>query len=288
MPDHLVNLDVRGTRRRALVHVPPGADGHTPRPAVVMFHGAGGTAEWTADETGWSDKADAEDFVAVYPEGLPLDPAQPPGFLANPQVWDDGRGHSHRGEPVNDLAFVSALFDELPARWGVDPGRVYVTGFSNGAGMAFRVAVELSQRVAAVAPVAGYLRLDDPRLARAVPTLYLIGADDPLVPLAGGVVTTPWGDTVERPAVFAMLDRWAAAMGCAAAGRVPVSDTDGIHVSEYGGCRDEAVVTVGVIDGLGHHWPGGKGQLSRRVAGPPSDRLRATDLIWDFFRQRRR
>src|SRR5690242_8558989 len=115
MPDHLVTLDVHGTPRRALVHVPPGA-GLAARPAVVILHGAGATAEWTAGETGWSAKADAEGFVAAYPEGIPPDPMRAPGFIDNPQVWEGGRG---------DLAFVAALLDELSARWPVDPGRVY-------------------------------------------------------------------------------------------------------------------------------------------------------------------
>ena len=46
-----------------------------------------------------------------------------------------------------------------------------------------------------------------------------------------------------------------------------------------------AVFVVYTVEGLGHHWPGGRGRLSRRLFGPPSDRIRANELIEDFFRQ---
>ena len=72
--------------------------------------------------------------------------------------------------------------DDIAHRTPADPGRVYVTGFSNGASMTFRFAAERSTRLAAIAPVAGPCRLRAPRLERAVPTLFLVGAADPLVP----------------------------------------------------------------------------------------------------------
>jgi polyhydroxybutyrate depolymerase len=39
------------------------------------------------------------------------------------------------------------------------------------------------------------------------------------------------------------------------------------------------------IEGLGHHWPGGRGEFNERIAGPPSNRVNATELIWEFFQQ---
>ena len=39
------------------------------------------------------------------------------------------------------------------------------------------------------------------------------------------------------------------------------------------------------VDGLGHHWPGGKGQLNPRVAGPPADHLNGVEAVWAFCRE---
>src|SRR5260221_564174 len=93
------------------------------------------------------------------------------------------------------------LLDELPRRLLVDADRIFVTGFSNGASMTFRLGAELSDRIAAIAPVAGHYWPTASTPARPVPTLFLIGDHDPLVPLTGGRVDTPWGRRIEKPSV---------------------------------------------------------------------------------------
>jgi len=185
----------------------------------------------------------------------------------------------------DDLAFLSAVFDDATSRARADPRRLYLTGFSNGAAMAFRAAAELSDRIAAVAPVAGYCRVSDSfRPARPVPTLYLIGAADPLVPVRGGAVRSPWKHRlVRRPPVAESLSRWARVLGCSPD---PVEEVDagGVRTDVYPGPVPFRAVTV---EGLGHHWPGGKGQLNPRVAGPPSDRLNGVAAVWAFCREYR-
>jgi polyhydroxybutyrate depolymerase len=151
--------------------------------------------------------------------------------------------------------------------------------------MTFCLATELSERIAAVAPVSGFLRLSDPRPAVARPTLFLIGAADPLLPLEGGLIRSPWiGRELRRPPVVDTLRRWAVALGCE-----PETHSNrreaGVHIAEYARCRDGASLTAYIIDGLGHHWPGGAGRRNRRFAGAPSDRLDANEVIWDFFRR---
>jgi polyhydroxybutyrate depolymerase len=179
------------------------------------------------------------------------------------------------------VAFLAALLDDAAARAGVDPARVCLGGFSNGAGMAFRAAAELADRFAAVAPVAGYCRVE-PRPVRPVPTLYVVGTHDPLVPVRGGEVRSPWQHRlVRRPPVAETLERWATAIGC---GPVPVveSAAAGVRVEAYPGPVEFRAVYV---EGLGHHWPGGRGQLNHRIAGPPSPALDATPAVWEFFRR---
>jgi polyhydroxybutyrate depolymerase len=91
-------IPVNGHQRQFLVHLPEGTRQAGPLPVVVMFHGAGATAEWTAEETGWPAHADREGFIVVFPDGLPRDPSAPRQFLANPQIWNDGAGGA-QGKP---------------------------------------------------------------------------------------------------------------------------------------------------------------------------------------------
>jgi polyhydroxybutyrate depolymerase len=253
--DRRVSIPHAGVLRHYLLHAPP-TDG--PLPLVMMLHGAGGSAGFAAEETGWSKLADSAGFAVVYPEGMPVRPDKKPKFLTNPQAWNDGSGRGRH----DDSGFLLAILEDL--RELVNPKRIYVTGFSNGAGMTFRFAAEHADRIAAIAPVAGHCSVVDPKPVRPVPTFYLIGDADPLAPLAGGTVRTPWGKVANQPPISQTLDRWATSIG-----EPPGSE----------------LFPVKVIPGLGHHWPGGKGLLGEKLGGPISSSVNATCEIWEFFRR---
>lgn len=251
-------------------------------PLVIVLHGAGGTATWADGETGWSALAAREGFAVAFPEGTRPRPDLPPKFLTNPPRWNDG-SPGPTGEPAtaDDIGFLSVMIEDIISKHCVDLHRVYLTGFSNGAGMAFRAAAELSERLAAVAPVAGYCWVPAPNPARPIPTLYIVGTADPLIPLRGGDVRSPWQHRLaRRPPVAESLERWAAALGCDPVPRL-LSEESGVRVEVYPGPVEFRALQV---EGLGHHWPGGKGQLNPRLAGAPSNRLDATAAVWEFFR----
>jgi polyhydroxybutyrate depolymerase len=133
-----------------------------------------------------------------------------------------------------------------------DPRRVYLTGFSNGAAMAFRFAAERAGLLAAVAPVAGYCGVPDPRPSRPVPTLYVIGTADPLVPLRGGQVRSPWGGRlVHRPPVVETLETWATALECSPVPET-VSDADGVREEVYPGPVEFRAVFVEGLEPVMH------------------------------------
>ncbi len=247
--------------RRAVVLAPPGPER---APVVLLLHGAGGSGEWMVGETRWDEKAAAEGILVIAPDATRPNPQLPPRFYTNPAVWNDGSGRppATRVAHVDDIGFLGQILDEVSRRWPVDPAQIYVAGFSNGAGMAFRLARELAGGLAAIAAVSGY----DPggrRPARPVPTLYMVGTRDPLIPVAGGEVTKQWwADSQTRRPVREMLARWDA---------------------------DNGLPTTAVfVDGLGHHWPGGKAGLNHRIAGPPSNEVDATAAACEFFQSRRR
>ena len=294
-----VTLTSGGHPRSALLFRPPVAG---PVPLVVMLHGTGGSAAFAADETGWAPYAAEQGFAVAFPDGLPVDPTSPPRFLTNPQRWNDGssRPGDFPHADTDDVTFLADLIGELAARCGVDPRRVYLTGFSNGAGMAFRFAAERGDLLAAVAPLAGYCHIGErPGLPRptqtagvnpaarnvAVATLYIVGDTDLLIPLAGGTARLPWGNkVVSRPPVADTLAKWAGMIGCEPTPQV-VSDADGVIESVYPGPVE---FRAAVVAGLGHHWPGGKGQFNPRIGGPPSDRLDANARLWAFFERYQR
>lgn len=273
--------------RECVVYVPPGYDKARPVPVVIMLHGMGGTATNALRETGWSAKAEKETFLAVYPEATRPDMASPPSFGRNPPAWNDGSGRFHAAErQIDDVAFIRAVIDRISADYSVDARRIFVAGFSNGASMAFRVAAELSERIAAVAPNAGACWTDSPRPARMISLCYVTGGADTLNPLEGGFPRLAFGGKQQggrpKPAVQAVIDTWAQALDCAAAPRRDET-VNGVRTRVYGPGRDGAEVMCVIVEGLGHHWAGGEAQAPDFLVGSRTDRLKATDVVWEFF-----
>lgn len=276
MNDEVIYLESAGIHRRFVLHRPGGVRDDVARPAVLMLDGRGGTP-WTAmKSTGWSARSDRDGFLVAYPEALRLDPLGPQHFLSNPQMWNAGAGgtDTERAD-VDDVRFLEDVIDDLVAWRGADPRRIFMTGFSNGAAMTFRVAAECPERLAGIAPVSGPCRVRDVAL-RPVPTLYLYGRLDPLSPFDGGPVDLPWGGTEYRAPVREHVRRWVRAQGSA---EVPViREADGVTIERYGPAFE-----FRVVHDLGHVWPGGHRLLPEKIVGASSARLSATDEIWAFF-----
>ncbi len=102
----------------------------------------------TVTWTGLNAKADQAGFIAVYPNGTGVEAHRclNSGFM---------RFRTKDNPPPDDVAFTAKLLDDLATVVNVDPKRVYATGVSNGGMMCYRLAAELSDRIAAIAAVAG-------------------------------------------------------------------------------------------------------------------------------------
>jgi polyhydroxybutyrate depolymerase len=279
-----VTLRSGGFAREVSVHVPPAIAAGKPLPLVLGLHGAGGSGDHFLTDDGWDAMADAKGFIVAAPDGLPARPRMPADFVTNPRLWNSGQlSPASPRATIDDVAFVEELIDFLERRLPVDDRRVYVTGHSNGGGMTFRLAAGLSNRVTAIATVAGQVAIEHPRVARPMPTLYIIGAKDPLMPENGGDAPTTWGARQTLP-VPEYLGRWAAALGCSRTAE-SLSDRDGVRTSVYRAATSGgASLTVVRIEGHGHAWPGARvNRLGEKVLGPIANKLDATDAIWRFF-----
>ncbi len=259
-------------QRNYLVHVPPGLD-PARRPAVVLnFHGGGGQPIGEAYISKMNPVADRHGFIVVYPEGTG-------------RHWNDGR---LADDPIDDVAFISALVDELRKTYRADPKRIYATGISNGAMFSQRLACQLSDKIAAIAPVAGGMR--EPVAATCAPSrpiavLMINGKADPLVPYGGGQVVGTRGPVISAAAAEAF---WTKRDGCRtiAATDLPVVDkTDAtrVNLERHGGCDANTEVELYSIEHGGHTWPDGVQYLPASMVGPTSRQMDADEVIWEFF-----
>ena len=276
---HTVSLSVDGHARKLIFITPKGFQPGQSLPLVFFFHGAGGTSEQAVRTYGWAQKADAEHFFAAFPQGLGARDDGGGVF----HVWRDERGD--RPTTINDVHFFEMLLGQLQAALPIDPRRIYVTGFSNGAGMTFTLGAHFSDRIAAIAPVSSQSFAQVASLARPLPVYYLTGTADPLIPYHGGATALPalqFGAGYKYPPVQDSVDTWARLDGCPARPQI-VSDANGVRVERYGPGRAGSEVLFTTIEGNGHHWPDTVEPLPHFICGPTLDPFNATDRIWDFF-----
>ncbi|HUN51314.1 MAG TPA: PHB depolymerase family esterase [Candidatus Sulfotelmatobacter sp.] len=258
-----------------------------PVPLVLVLHGAGGNGAGALVHYRWDEKARAAGFIAAAPDAMPAFPELRTNFLTNPRYWSDGSG---RGPPahgrIDDTAFLAALIEALAARYPVDRSRIYVTGFSSGASMTHRAGLLLADRLAAIAPVAGKA-WSRSRPARPLPVLFLVGDQDPLTPLGGGPVKSPWGGVQDYPPARALPEAWAGFDACDGA-PTRESPQAGVALEAWRHCAGGAEVLFYTVRGLGHEWAGGRGRaLPAAMTGPYTDAIDTTALIWDFFKRQR-
>jgi polyhydroxybutyrate depolymerase len=288
-----IGLTIDGIARRFILHVPSGlgSPGRPEKvPLVVMLHGAGGGAAGAAGKYDWIAKADAQTFAAVFPEAECVFPDKPESFLTNPRVWKDGSGRGTFRQHSDDIKYLNAVLDDVQRRLSIDDRRIYLTGFSSGASMTWRAAVQMSARFAAVAPVSGHLWLEKISFTADVPpppVLFIVGDADPLNPINGGQGKNPWGGAPRPvPPMQESIDRWLGAQNIPAtgptAGKV-IRDAGGVRITVFGSDPDRPALTYVVIAGQGHEWSGSKRVLAERLTGPNTDAYATTDQVWDFF-----
>ncbi len=258
-----------GERRAYLLYVPESYNSQSPTPLVISIHGY---AEWPGHQaqiSRWNDLAEEYGFIVVYPSGT--------GF---PLRWRTYGDPGSATDPAPDIAFFTDLIDLLEQKYNIDPNRIYANGLSNGGGMSFVLACQLSQRIAAVGMVSGaYLYpWESCNPARPVPAVVFHGTSDEIVPYEGGSSTA---FHLPFPAIPEWVDILAERNGCSGAPAVLTSSGE-VNGIQYIGCAADVVFYT--VTGGGHAWPGGE-PLPEWIAGRTTQDIDATRVMWDFFQQ---
>jgi len=248
-------VTVDGAPRTFSIYVPAATTNTSPTPLILAFAGY----RMPTGEVERLSGLDDSGAVVVYPQ--PADTAAGTGWQGAP--YSSG---------ADDVAFVSALLDDVESRLCIDRERVFAAGISNGGGFVSLLSCALPERIAAFAVVSGaiYPATNPPcPSAPPVPVIAFHGTADEVIPYDGGTRH----DASVAP-VSLWLSQLAIRNGCASDPR-PETVAAGVERQTWTGCRDPGALVHHRIDGGGHVWPG--------AAGSGLTAVSATTLIETFF-----
>ena len=263
------SFEFEGRLRNYMVYLPNNYTGSTNFPLVIYLHCYGWTAQQGMNYTMLNQVADASDFIVVYPSAIPN--------------WNSGIGDnpSWPTPNVDDVGFINALIDTMSNNYSIDLERVYACGYSNGGVMSYKLACQLSHRIAAIASVGGVISTSTAESCnpvRTVPILQIHGTSDPWVPING---STGWYSVDQT------LSYWTSFNDCVQVDTTILPDldpTDGCTVEKvsYTNCSDNSNVVYYKVNNGGHTWPGAG--PAGYPAGNTNQDINAGVEIWNFFK----
>ncbi|WP_109300995.1 T9SS type A sorting domain-containing protein [Aquimarina sp. AU474] len=239
-----------GRTRQYRLYIPQSYDANKPAPLILNYHGFTNNINVQYNQSNFQQLAEDNQFIFVTPQGL--------GFLAGWAINNNFGGNE------DDLGFSDALINKIQEDYNINEKRIYATGFSNGGFFSYRLACELSSRIAAVASVAGSMTrrwIDNNQCQPQHPTavLQITGTNDNVISINGNGTNEPINDVMEY---------WSAVNNADAT--PDVIQLGGGSTRSIWDNGDNGVTAEFIrVQGKAHSWVGGN--------------INTSQEIWDFF-----
>ena len=291
------SININGVNRRYAVYIPKNIE-NISVPLIFELHGGGVYIEDMTGESGhktpyklWMELAESEKFIIVYPEGLN-------GAYDKP-TWNDCRGDCIVSSDADDVRFTETLIENISGLYNIDTGRIYVSGTSNGGFMALRLAVCLSDKIAAVSSVGAAMpavsECSSP--VNPISILFMNGTDDNHMPYTGGYLSNPpnpdHGSALSTDSSVAFWVDFNQTDTVPTHYTFPDSDTDDGGIVEkfsYKNGMHGTEVILYKVNGGGHSAPSIREQYStlfEEYFNKQNHDIEMTTEVWNFFKDKR-
>lgn len=264
------------------LHVPPNFDSKKTTPIVLVFHGGGGNPRSVRYESRMDEVSNKYGFLVVYPAGTPAGALWKNKIL----IWNDGRPlKDGTKNKIDDVGFVNELLKDLKNYSKIDQRRTFACGYSNGAQLTYCLAKKLSDKIAAIAAVAGQRRANEiyPPPERPISVLQFAGKLDLIGPYYGGKAPVKAPFKTNLAPIPEAINSWVKFNQCPSKpnSMVKIGNT---MLTKYGPGLDNTEVILWTIINGGHTWPGGRVHpLLRKKLGPINQEINASEEMWKFF-----
>lgn len=258
-------IEMEERTRKYRLYIPSSYTADQAMPLVFNLHGLTSDAGQQELYTQMNEVAEENGFIVCYPKG-------------HNRAWNVG--FNFPTSKAADVKFISELIDHLALAYAIDLNRVYACGFSNGGYMSHKLACELSDKIVAIASVAGTFvpgEEENCEPSRAVPVMQIHGTADPIVRYNG---------FFEGISATETIDFWRTKNNCLADyQKTKVSNTVKLDFSkavryDFGDCMEETAVVLYKVKNGGHTWPG-----ASLILGVTNKDFSASEEIWHFFKQ---
>jgi len=266
---------INGIKRSYYIFLPPNYNPQKSYPMLFVFHGGFGNANSILKITNFRYYQNKYDFILIAPNG---------SGRFNKEIlltWNAGRcGGFARDSNAKDTKFIDSIIEQTAGSYNIDRTRVYLTGLSNGAMLSYKIASQLSGKIAGFAPVCGSMNYLPSTPKNPIPVIIFHGTADRHVLYKGGVPLDFFEEKtrIDKP-VSAGVDFWVKNNKC---NPIPIRTKIGnIIIDKYINCENNANVILYTIVGGKHAWPGGKKDYP--LSDSPTQEINASKIILDAF-----
>jgi polyhydroxybutyrate depolymerase len=264
--NHL-SINVDGTKRRFILFVPAALQTEEKNPVIFVLHGAlgdGNSAKWNCQ---MNDEAERRKFFLIYPDAM------------GPHTWNAGACCGlGKWRETKDVEFISAVIDLMELHLNADPKRVYVSGASNGGMMAYRLGMELSDKIAAISPVEGAMEFSGAAPHEPISVIVFHGKQDKVIRYDGEPGRWLFM-RVYAPSVSECIKYWVKQNQCLQEPAIEVQN--GVERQLYKNGKAGTEVCLYTLPEGTHTWPGGKWDHIRHPI--LSNKFSTAEVMCDFF-----